>query len=532
MSEVTGVTDAYVRPPIKTYTDACEAPQAFWAGAIPLRKVPGPNGAPVMQRTYSHPPEVAPSTLQFRDINSMYCIGNDQLASTFAEGIGGKVSQLMVPGHPRGFLFRRQSYLLNQYIDKLSKASVAGINTMWPVLQSLTGNRPGFIVDGDTGTGKSALMAQAVHFARSRDNFLTVYIPNAKDWTHGEWCWPSVLVPGFWDAPDAARNFLGYFARSQANQLRNWPLKVTPKDLPVESGQNEQPPTTLYELCEWGAGHRVGAPANVDRQSVALKFLLDELLAETTKPILFVVDGMNLLSMDTHYRFPHPDFWASKKSTDTDIDLHPQELPRIPAARLSLMRGLNKMMLDSLSALPSGKNKFFITSTTRDNQPFDGGVSGFPHVEHNPHARTLDEYAPFHPEKDTVLHPLAVGNFDEYEYRSFLRFLINSGELAGLGWGPMWHFSSSFERKLHKIEFLSNRNPQRVVDHYHAEITWLWEYERVRQKQGLLARNTRRALMNAQRNSLEGNSASQFKPRSSDSKSRQANPAAPKASQP
>ena len=489
---------SYRRKPVSSYTDACEAPFNFWRGAIPLRnvRVVKSDGTQwnVQEKTYSHPKEINPSDLSFADINRMYCIGNDDLIATYPEGLGGKVMQLMPPGHPRGFLFRKQSYLINQYVRKCATGLIPGVEVN-PTLRALAGGRPGFIVDGATGTGKSALMAQAVHYARSR-GILTVYVPNAKDWTHGEWCWPSVLLPGFWDAPDASRMFLHYFSRAQQAILNSMPLRVTPKDLPTENGESK--PSNVYELCIWGAGAKVGAPNNIDRQSVGIKYVMDELMAYTEKPILFVIDGMNLFSLDTHFRFPHPDFLKSMTSLkETDIDLYPQELPRIPAARFTFVRALNKMMHDALTGVKEAQNKYFITSTTRDFKPYDGGVSGFSNPEIDKHATSLDEYAPFHAEKDTVLHPLTVSDFDEYEYRSFLRFLVNSGELAGFGWGPLWHYSSDFERKLYKIEFMSKRNPQKVVDHYHQEITWVMEYPRLRQKQHMLHQENRRAVLAA-----------------------------------
>lgn len=480
---------AYVRPPITTYTDACEAPQPMWDGAIPLRtrRVTKPAKAgsgleperiEVVEKTYNHPKEVSPSDLSMDSVNGMYCIGNDDLMKTYPEGLGGPLMQLMPPGHPRGFLYRTHSHLINTYISKLPhwKAKTAG-------LRSLTNGRPGFIFDGETGTGKSALMAQAVHFARSR-GIITVYIPNAHTWTHGEWSWPSTILPGFFDVPDAARKFLEMFARAHSDALREWKLRVTPKDLPVEP--NETRPESLYDLCRWA--HSAPSPASVDRQSVAVKYLLDELVAETEKPILFVVDGMNLFCSDTHFRYPHPHFWKQLQSLDnTDIDMYPQEMPRIPAGRLAFVRGLNRIQHEILNNSPGSGNKFFITSTTRNFKPFDG-IGGFEEPVSDKNINKLDEYAPFYPEKDSLLHPIKVENFDDYEYRSFLRFIVNSGELAGLGWGPLWHYASGFERKLYKIGFLSGKNPQRVIDHYHGELVWRTEYQRMRQKQYLLNR--------------------------------------------
>ncbi|KAL7698857.1 Mitochondrial ribosomal death-associated protein 3 [Lotmaria passim] len=473
-----GVAALYAGPKITSYTDACEAPQAMWDGAIPLKQERVfKNGVAtrIVKKTYSHPPEIFPANLSFNDVNSMYCLGNDELIRYFPEGLGGKVMQMMPPGHPRGFLYRAQSHLLNCFIDKLP---------FWQAkekaLHSLTNGRSGLIFDGPTGAGKSAILCQAVHYARSR-GIITLYVPNAKTWTHGEWCWPSTILPGFFDVPDAAREFLRTVAEANRSLLKGWDLKVTPQDLPVEQGEGQ--PRTLYDLCEWG--HRAVAPASIDRQSVCIKFLFDEISAEKTKPIVIAVDGWNLFSHETHFRYPHPDFLRTLTTLNdgsTDVDLYPQELPRIPASRLSFVRGLNKLILSK-----NDTNKFFITCTTRDFKPFDG-ISGFADVENDRYKNSLDEYAPYDPEKDSFFHPVKVENFNEYEYRSFLRFAINSGELAGLGWGPMWHYSSDFERKLYKIGFMSDRNPQRVVDHYHQELVWRYEYKRTRQKQYLLAR--------------------------------------------
>eukprot|EP00796_Vickermania_ingenoplastis_P012101 gene12101-8325_t len=462
-----GLIQQYVRLPPRSFTEACEAPVNMWSGAIPLRQMQvRKNGVltRVVRKTYEHPKEINPPQLHFNDIDSVYCLGNHELVRFFPEGLGGKVMQLMPPGHPRGFLYRKESHLLNCFIDKLQ---------FWQnkreAIKTLTNNRPGFILDGPTGCGKSALLCQAVHYARSR-GLMTVYIPNAKSWTHGEWCWPSTILPGFFDAPDAAREFLKHFAIANRQILKSWRLIRTPKDLPTEPG--ESAPKNLLDLCEWG--HRAVAPASIDRQSVCLKFFFDEISAEQERPIVFVVDGWNLLSHNTHFRFPHPDFFRNLSSFNdgtSDVDLYPQEFPRIPSSRLSIARGLNKIILSK------EPNKFFIVGTTRDFKPFDG-VAGFPDVENDRFASSLDEYTPYDAEKDSFFHPISVQNFTEYEFRAFLRFVINSGELAGLGWGPMWHHSSDFERKLYKIGFLSDRNPQRVIDHYHQELVWKFEYQR------------------------------------------------------
>ena len=106
-----GVAALYAGPKITSYTDACEAPQAMWDGAIPLKQERVfKNGVAtrIVKKTYSHPPEIFPANLSFNDVNSMYCLGNDELIRYFPEGLGGKVMQMMPPGHPRGFLYRAQ----------------------------------------------------------------------------------------------------------------------------------------------------------------------------------------------------------------------------------------------------------------------------------------------------------------------------------------------------------------------------------------------------------------------------------------
>jgi len=474
--------------PPRTFTEACEAPKNMIShmGKVNRRKyrevMPGetPEAKTVKERIYDHPPEMIPGdingdvrpVLDFRHMNKMYCISNEDLRSFFPEGPGGKVSQLFPPGHPRGFLYRKHPHMLKVFIDKIRDRKDAVIN-------ALRGGTAGLILDGETGTGKSALLCQAVHYARAQ-NVLTLYIPNASAWTHGEWSWPNVLLPGFFDVPDATREMFLYFSVAHRKILEKLSLRCTPSDLPVERG--EKSPKTLYDLCDWV--NRTQAPTSIERQSVAIKYLLDELLMIKDIPVLYVVDGMNLLAMDTHFRYPHPDFlrsFTNFNEAGTDMDLFVKEMPRIPSSRLAFMRGLNKVMESIVSGDLPGH--CVIGCTTRQFKDATHTSGLYKDPTNDTHYNHIDEYTPFYAAKDTLLHPMNIPNFDEYEYRAFLKFLINSGELAGFGWGPLWHHSSSFERKLHKIEFMSGRNPQKVVDHYHQEFLWTLEYERIRQKQ-------------------------------------------------
>ena len=470
--------DSNKMEPVKTYTDACQAqPSMYKHQGVVTKRMPsvdGATGARYYETTlYEHPREVrSPADLTCHDINSMYCISNADLRQYFPEGVGGKVAQTFVPGHPRGFVYRKQSHLLNIFMQKIA-------DRKWDVSSLVRQGLAGLVFDGETGTGKSALLCQAVHFARAR-GILTLYVPDAAKWSHGEYAWPSVLLPGFFDVPDAARGLLRYFAQANQEALQAMPLRVTPGDLPTE--RSEQPVKTIYDLCLWG--YKCIAPLSIERQSIALKYLMDELRSITDVPVLYVVDGINLIAMDSHFRYPHPDFLRQFKSfadADTDVDLFVKEMPRIPCARLSFVRALNRLMLD-ITERGAHPNQSVIACTTRWFKE-DKVAIAFPARQKDRKYKALDEYTPFYCDRDTLLHPMEVANFDEYEYRSYLRFLINSGEMAGFGWGPLWHHSSSFERKLYKIEFMSQRNPQRVIDHYHQEFLWRLEYERLRQKQ-------------------------------------------------
>ena len=475
--------------PVKTFTESCQAhPMMYKHLGITTKRMEatdGQSGPRYYETTlYEHPREVAMSSdLSCRDINTMYCISNADLARYFPEGVGGKVAQTFVPGHPRGFLYRKQSHLLNVFIQKMAEKK-------WGACRLFRNGLSGVIFDGETGAGKSALLCQAVHFARSR-NVLVLYVPDASKWSHGEYAWPSVLLPGFFDVPDASRSLLQYFAQANQPILESMPLRVTPNNLPVE--RVESPVRTLYDLCMWGC--RSIAPLSIERQSIALKYLMDELRGVTDVPVLYVVDGINLISMDSHFRYPHPDFLRQMKTfsdVDTDMDLFVKEMPRIPCARLSFVRALNRLMLD-IAGSDAHPNQCVIGCTTRWFKENKVAIA-FPKRETDRKYKALDEYTPFYCDRDTLLHPMEVSNFDEYEYRSYLRFLVNSGEVAGHGWGPLWHHSSSFERKLYKIEFMSQRNPQRVIDHYHQEFLWKFEFERIRQKQNWTKLNATMAV--------------------------------------
>ena len=468
----------------KSYTEACEGHpmmyrhQGIVRHAVSSSHKDGTRAAPPGGLTYEaplydHPREIPPRELSHHHLNTMYCISNDDLRGYFPEGVGGRLAQLFVPGHPRGFLYRKQSHALRLYVEKVAQRKPE-------VARMLRGGRAGIVLDGPTGVGKSALLAQATHYARAHD-VLTLYIPDAAVWSHGEYAWPSLTLPGFFDVPDASRPMLQYFARAHGSVLRQCVLQVTPRDLPLERG--ESPVRCLYDLCIWGC--HGSAPGSIERQSIATKYLVDEIRAIRDRPVLIIVDGINLLAMDSHFRYPHPDFLRNITNFEedrTDIDIYVKEMPRIPCSRLAFVRGLNKLTMEIAEGqLP---NHSILACTTYWRKPNRHALA-FSERTKDRRFTALDEYTPFHVHQDTLLHPMTVDRFDEYEYRAFLRFLVNSGELSGMGWGPLWHHSSDFERKLYKIEFMSDRVPQRVVEHYHQEFLWVLEYSRLRQKQSL-----------------------------------------------
>jgi len=199
---------------------------------------------------------------------------------------------------------------------------------------------PGYLFMGIQGSGKSACLATCVYNAYT-NGVLVVHIPSAHHWTHGiHFVEPSPVLQGYYDAPLPTRDFLKSFMTANDEILKRMPLSKA-YSLPLESGQKL--PTTLYELCDYA----LLMESNI---SVVFKFVLDELINDTTTPMLFAIDDYNFLHDYTFYQYGNLDDFATTV---------PQ---KIHAKNYTLVRALNRIISQN------APNKLVITANTNKNK--------------------------------------------------------------------------------------------------------------------------------------------------------------------
>ena len=100
-------------------------------------------------------------------------------------------------------------------IDRLASAEAAG---------SLESLAPGMLLTGGAGSGKSMALLNVVHWAKT-SGWLVCYVPNARQWTHGQYWEPHPSIAGSMVQTDAVYNFLSGFAQANQELLSSIPLQ-------------------------------------------------------------------------------------------------------------------------------------------------------------------------------------------------------------------------------------------------------------------------------------------------------------------
>lgn len=414
---------------------------------------------------YTEYPATKPEMLLYSDIGTVYRLSDDDMRAYFQEGFAGQIVKAFAPPmQPRGFLYRKLDHLLNTYIGKMKRFQDPKVRD---VLYELRDGKAGFILDGPHGCGKSALLNQVVHYARSR-GMLVFFINDAEQWTCGSFVVPSTVLPGFFDNPNETLELLRNFCKMDCNKQILQRKKLS-RVYPVPSHTGRKPPETVWDLL-------THAFDDIETTPVVFKYFLDELIAIKDIPIVFVVDSFDRLCKHTEYFNMHPDVLRDKMRDDGDIRTLPKE--RIHASRLTLVRALSYVMA------ANEPNKLVVGATCR--------MVGT-------NAQSTHEFSTFFPGEDTMLHPMEVAaQYDDYELRAILRFYLETmegvdahGRTTGGGWSWRRLELPGFERTLYKIKFVTDANPYMVW--HQSEMRQYWKFEYSRQRQ-LLARTRQRMV--------------------------------------
>eukprot|EP01080_Neovahlkampfia_damariscottae_P006408 gene6408-10415_t len=249
------------------------------------------------------------------------------------------------------FSFSKLSKDLEDTFERVQQRALMLRPSIEPVLRHLKlfkkGKqvKRGYIFTGMSGCGKSSNLTSIVYHSYSQ-NMLVFHIPNGYFWTRGnQYVVPSPLLQGYFDCPIPTESFLKQFKSGNETIIKEMKLSKDYKLPSLTIGKDQyQNPTTIFELCQYGLAH----PQYL---LITFKFLMDELLANKTVPMVFAIDDYNFFDHFTPYSFGDID------------DEEATELPKkIHAKQYTLVRGLDRILLENDS------NKTFICAESKKHK--------------------------------------------------------------------------------------------------------------------------------------------------------------------
>ena len=171
---------------------------------------------------------------------------------------------------------------------------------------------PGLLLTGGAGSGKSLSLLHIVHWARSA-GWLVCYIPNARQWTHGQYWEPHPYIPDSMVQVDLAYNFLSSFAAANAALLDSVPLQhelsfddSAPPGVETLGPAQGHTLADLMEVVPRFNDQLEDEPEhmlNVDAQIIVVaEHLKKELYEQRALPFLMAIDQLNFLFDQSGYR--------------------------------------------------------------------------------------------------------------------------------------------------------------------------------------------------------------------------------------
>lgn len=161
------------------------------------------------------------------------------------------------------------------------------------------------VLDGPVSCGKSIALAMLVQWARE-EGWLVLYVPSAKEWTHGGFFYKHPLT-GLWDTPVQAENVLKDFLKYNESYLKELPCQIF-DPIPLGEGAGVgwlkdvdsmaiPEGTMLYELVKTGIEQTHAAVGVVVR-------LRKELSLVKNMPVLIAIDQYNNWFTFSEYEEP------------------------------------------------------------------------------------------------------------------------------------------------------------------------------------------------------------------------------------
>eukprot|EP01116_Phalansterium_solitarium_P021453 TRINITY_DN6672_c0_g1_i2.p1 TRINITY_DN6672_c0_g1~~TRINITY_DN6672_c0_g1_i2.p1 ORF type:complete len:625 (+),score=176.50 TRINITY_DN6672_c0_g1_i2:17-1891(+) len=274
--------------------------------------------------------------------NSVWVLSKDNLSSILPEGFAGGYrldTKLHKYIKEFPFLVRKSAARLASWLEKAAASGF--MNSKIKPYITLTGAR---------GSGKSTALTQLVIWAR-QNNWIVVFIPDARYWVKGERIEESQYEDGMWDQNLIAAEFAGHMLAAHREQLKTLPLRLPVDLLNFDTTKQK----TLADLLEYAVKDKESN--NTD----AIVHFRKELNLVTEFPVLIAVDGINVLFNNSPYGDPLSD---SKLI-----------IPPLPAQKLMLTRIFSDFDSHGLA------NGMYVTALCRTH-PVDNYVARFGGIEY------------------------------------------------------------------------------------------------------------------------------------------------------
>jgi hypothetical protein len=236
------------------------------------------------------------------DEGKIFKLSKDELKKIFPESLAGGLQKILfgrarpppvkfrphwmemvLKEHP-GIVVRKQAV---QIMSSLHCWAIEGVKGGKPGISN-----PGLLLDGPPGTGKSTILNHCVHWARSRGDWIVVFVPSASYYVEGN---------GFFqrEGENGEKILQASFAQELLEQMMQTNADKL-AELPAEDFLKRDGAATVAEAIK-----QLSAKNIVQREAEAMRVfdgVFAALRAQTRFPLLVAIDEVNALHGPSKYR--------------------------------------------------------------------------------------------------------------------------------------------------------------------------------------------------------------------------------------
>jgi hypothetical protein len=223
-------------------------------------------------------------------------ITQEGVKTSFPEGLPSSLETAFAHFADGGFLMHRSP--ARALIEAMKRAGSAAEDAG----SSLPLGQRAFYLVGKRGTGKSASLLHAVHWAREND-WIVIYVPHARKLLHtGVYCRPSTHYPGMFDMPVNAQALMVPLVERHREQLAA--MKVSNEE--IRKRHNGTSDMTLLDLV------LPGMPVDRSKDEDAFEAaeaVADSCYADLVSELMSTKDVNVMLAIDEYNEWFQPSEW-------------------------------------------------------------------------------------------------------------------------------------------------------------------------------------------------------------------------------